>query len=169
MHSFTHLITSFVFGLAYSEVVSVHMSIIEILLISSAFGVLIDLNQYVGRFLKRPAKHRRTFCEEWFGIVLVSVPVGGPFYLMNPHWFVIAVGSYALHIVCDYMTQHHLSPFDPLVHNYFDSRNCSLIFTNNRFRQPKLDRKGLNQDIWTWSMIALCLLLLVYRAVQHFS
>jgi len=89
-------------------------SLAEIVFFSVLFGVAIDLNQILGRMLKHPQQHRRTWIEEPLGLVLFGVPMGFAMSLISREYLFLTLVPYALHIILDYLTIHEVSPLAPV-------------------------------------------------------
>ncbi len=119
MNKYNHFLTGFnVLFLIFMRSVSV----IEIILFSYVFGVLIDKTQKLGpNFEKKPTYHKRMWIEEPFGLILVCVPLGAILSLIKPQYFLMAVIPYAIHILLDYMVVHEVCPLAP-----FSNKNVWL-------------------------------------------
>jgi membrane-bound metal-dependent hydrolase YbcI (DUF457 family) len=120
MNKYNHFLTSFIvlFILFNNQV-----SIIEIVLFAAIFGVLIDQNQRIGKYLKKPREHTRTWIEEPFGLILIGIPLGLILSMIKKDYFFMVIVPYGLHIIQDYITIHEVSPFAP-----FSNKNIKLGF-----------------------------------------
>ena len=111
MNGWNHFLAAFIaLFLLYA---SSH-NIYEIIIFSLVFGVLIDFDQIIGKLLKKPDKHRRTWLQEPFGLAFVGLPVGVVLSLFKPDYFFMIIIPFVLHIVLDYLTIHEVAPFAPI-------------------------------------------------------
>lgn len=111
MNSLNHFLTSFiVLFILFKE----NITITEIVVFSLIFGVLLDLNQVVGKYLKKPANHRRTWVEEPFGFIFIGIPIGLILSTIKTDYLFMTLIPYGLHIIQDYLTIHEVSPFAPI-------------------------------------------------------
>lgn len=99
------------------------VSIFEIIIFSFVFGVLLDEEQRIGKYLKKPIWHTRTWIEEPFGLFLIGFPLGGLLSLIKKEYFFLTIIPYGIHIILDYLTIHEVSPFSP-----FYGKNVKLGF-----------------------------------------
>ena len=110
MNKYNHFLTSFLvlFVLFFPRI-----SLIEIIMFSYIFGVFLDKNQKIGKYLKKPEHHRRTWIEEPFGFLLIGIPAGILLSVIRPEYFLLTVIPYGIHIIQDYLTIHEVSPLAP--------------------------------------------------------
>jgi len=120
MNKCNHFLTSFIvlFILFGNSIF-----IIEIVFFSYIFGVLLDQNQRIGKFLKKPMKHTRTWIEEPFGLIFIGIPLGLILSMIKNEYFFMVIIPYGVHIIQDYLTLHEVSPFAP-----FSKKNIKLGF-----------------------------------------
>lgn len=110
MNRTNHFLTSFI---VLFIIFRNNISIIEIVLFSYIFGVLLDQNNKIGRYLKKPKGHKRTWIEEPFGLILIGIPLGLILSIIKVEYFLMVIIPYGLHIIQDYLTIHEVSPFAP--------------------------------------------------------
>jgi membrane-bound metal-dependent hydrolase YbcI (DUF457 family) len=120
MNIINHFLTSFIFLYVFfiEKVI-----IIEIIIFSLIFGVLIDLNQLIGRKMGKPSKHTRTWIEEPFGLIFIGIPIGIILSLIKKEYFFLTIIPFGLHILLDYVTIHEVSPLAP-----FSKKNINMGF-----------------------------------------
>lgn len=110
MNKYNHFLASFV--LLFS-LFNKNNSIKEIVFFSLMFGVALDLNQLIGRHLRKPLNHLRTWIEEPAGLLLIGIPMGLALSTIKRDYFFMTVIPYATHIIQDYLTIHDVSPLAP--------------------------------------------------------
>lgn len=112
MNGKNHFFTSFnVLALLFIK----NASMVEIIIFSLVFGVLIDANEIIGKKLKKPLYHRRTLVEEPAGLLLIGLPLGFLLSLVKREYLFMTLIPYAVHIILDYLTLHEVSPFTPFL------------------------------------------------------
>jgi|APSaa5957512622_1039677.scaffolds.fasta_scaffold128272_1 membrane-bound metal-dependent hydrolase YbcI (DUF457 family) len=111
MNGWNHFLAAFV--VLFILYASSH-SIYEIIVFSLIFGVLIDFDQIIGKLMKKPIHHRRTWLEEPFGLAFVGIPIGVVLSLFKPDYFFMITIPFLLHIVLDYLTIHEVAPLAPI-------------------------------------------------------
>jgi membrane-bound metal-dependent hydrolase YbcI (DUF457 family) len=120
MNILNHFLTSF--SVLYT-VFHAKVSLVELILFSLVFGVLIDLDQIIGRYLKKPNSHTRTWIEEPAGLIFIGIPTGLFLSMVKYEYFFMVMIPYAIHILLDYLTIHEVSPFAP-----FSKKNIEVGF-----------------------------------------
>jgi len=154
MNVFNHFLTSFI--VLYMFFID-NNSITEIIGFSFVFGVLLDLNQIIGRYLGRPIHHTRTWVEEPFGLILVGFSLGVLLSLIKKDYFFMVVIPYGIHIILDYLTIHEVSPLSPFSNKniktgFFKSTPSKVWYTGTE--------KGLSESYFLVSNIFLMIILL---------
>lgn len=158
MNAWNHFLTAFV--VLFVLYANSH-SIYEIMAFSLVFGVLIDFDQIIGKFLKKPRQHRRTWLEEPFGLAFVGLPLGVVLSLFKPDYFFMIIIPFVLHIMLDYVTIHEVTPFAPI-----SNRKVKVGFFKS-FPKPKWYKKyekGVSEVYFTFfvSVATLYQLLVFY-------
>ncbi|MBN1793255.1 hypothetical protein JW826_06240 [Candidatus Woesearchaeota archaeon] len=133
MNSYNHFITSFIIlvVLFFNKV-----SIVEIVLFALVFGVLIDGNQTIGKRMRKPEAHKRTWIEEPFGVLFLGVPLGLLLSSIKKEYYLLTVIPYAVHVAQDYLTIHEVSPLAPFSRKnmktgFFKSSPAASWYTGN--------------------------------------
>ncbi|MBU1849957.1 MAG: hypothetical protein KKH40_04490, partial [Nanoarchaeota archaeon] len=104
---------------------------------------LLDLNQVIGRYLKKSKNHTRTWIEEPFGLIIIGIPLGLIFSIIKTEYFFLVIIPFAIHIILDYLVIHEVSPFVP-----FSNKNIELGFFKSA--PPPLwytgEEKGISEN-----------------------
>lgn len=157
MQFYDHLMASFtvLFLLFHNSV-----SLPEIIVFAVVWGVLIDTDQLIGRYIKKPVGHRRTWIEEPFGLLFFGVPAGLILSAFKPEYFLMTIIPYGLHIVMDYISIHKVSPLAP-----FSDREYLVGFIRAfpRYNWCTEEHKGIPEYYFTViNVLALILLITSY-------
>jgi len=107
MHSITH------FVVAMSILLGLGTPLLQAIIFSFVFAVLVDLDILVGRWIGKPRHHSRTWVQEPFGVLLLGIPLGLIAQQFLTNGFLLVVIPYASHIILDYLSLHEVSPFAP--------------------------------------------------------
>lgn len=144
----THFVTSFnLLALLFINSVS----FFEIILFSYIFGVFLDENQRIGKYLKKPIWHLRTWIEEPIGFILIGIPLGILLSFIKREYFFLTIIPYGFHIILDYLTFHEVSPFTP-----FSKKNLKVGF---------FERGGILEKCFLIFNIIMMIVLLVFYEI----
>src|SRR3989338_3625541 len=106
MNPINHVLTSYILlYLIFSE----SATAAELFVFAVVFGALIDINKLLGRWMRKPLHHQRTWIEEPFGVLLVGVPAGLALSLIKSEYFWMTLLPYAVHVLQDYLAVHEVS------------------------------------------------------------
>lgn len=158
MNKYNHFLTSFTILLIFF---GKNVSIIELILFSYIFGVLLDQNQKIGKYLKKPNKHTRTWIEEPCGLIFIGIPIGVILSIIKKDYFFMVIIPYSLHIIQDYITIHEVSPFAPFSNKnikvgFFKSVPPASWYTGNE--------KGISENYF----LILIIIMMIILWVQFF-
>lgn len=154
MNSLNHFLTPLIVLLIFFK----ENSLTEIMIFSLIFGVLIDLDQLIGKLLKKPVHHRSTWIEEPFGLLFIGIPVGLLLSLVDKSYFFLVTIPYLSHIILDYLTTHHQSPLAP-----FSKKEIKLKGFKAYPHPPWYTgkEKGISENYFTILMIIILLVILL--------
>ncbi len=157
MNKYNHFLTPFILLF----ILFIHTnSLIEVLLFSYIFGVLLDQNQRIGKYLKKPIEHRRTWIEEPFGLIFIGFPLGILLSLINGSYFLMVIIPYSVHIIQDYITIHEVSPLSPFTSKsintgFFKSAPPDVWYTGKE--------KGISENrLLSLNVIVAVIVILIY-------
>lgn len=155
MNKYNHFLTSF--NLLFLLFID-SSSIIEIIIFSFIFGVLIDQSQRIGKYLKKPLHHRRTWIEEPFGFILIGIPIGLSLSLINKVYFFLVIIPYGMHVLLDYLTIHEVSPLAP-----FSRKNIKIGFFKSEPPEKWYTgkEKGISESYFLIFNITITIIILV--------
>ena len=128
------------------------IGLLELVLFTLIFGVLIDAEMIIGIIQKKPRKHLRSWIQEPFGLLFIGVPIGLLLSLIKSEYFLLTIIPFAVHIVLDYFTIHEVSPLAP-----FSSRKINVgifkSFPKEKWYTGK--EKGISENWFTLLNILL--------------
>lgn len=159
MNQINHFLISFIF--LYVFFIE-KVTIIEIIIFSLIFGVLIDLNQLIGRKTGKPSKHTRTWIEEPFGLIFIGIPIGIILSLIKKEYFFMTIIPFGLHIIMDYITIHEVSPLDP-----FSKKTINMGFFKSN-PPPSWytgKEKGIPENYFSILNIIILIVIIIARTI----